>query len=212
MRAPRQPKSVSSFSPFVYFGDVAFFQIFFVPLLFSLCMESTLYVFSFQMVYFLVQPCFLRGPTRGKMTMVQKILGEKRYLQNKQKGKRKKHFLFFREDTLVKSRSSQLPASFWIASLPALRQAIQSRANVPFITTSNHTLPDSTAVHKPVLLKFIVKQYCTDLILYQYGRTSHEKRNRSFFFSPLSSRAPLFDNNNNIWLRPENVFSTQTDA
>ena len=56
-------------------------------------MESTLYVFSFQMVYFLVQPCFLKGPTRGKMAMVQKILGEKRYLQNKQKGKRKKHFL-----------------------------------------------------------------------------------------------------------------------
>ena len=57
-------------------------------------MESTLYVFSFQMVYFLVQPCFLRGPTREKMAMVQKILEEKRYyLQNKQKGKRKKHFL-----------------------------------------------------------------------------------------------------------------------
>ena len=93
VRAPRQPKSVSSFSPFVYFGDVAFFRVFFVPLPFSLCMESTLYVFSFQMVYFLVQPCFLRGPTRGKMAMVQKILGEKRYLQNKQKGKRKKHFL-----------------------------------------------------------------------------------------------------------------------
>ena len=50
-------------------------------------MESALYVFSFQMVYFLVQPCFLRGPTRGKMAMAQKILGEKRYLQNKQKGK-----------------------------------------------------------------------------------------------------------------------------
>ena len=93
VRAPRQPKSVSSFSPFVYFGDVAFFRVFFVPLPFSLCMESTLYVFSFQMVFFLVQPCFLWGPTRGKMAMVQKILGEKRYLQNKQKGKRKKHFL-----------------------------------------------------------------------------------------------------------------------
>ena len=65
VRAPRQPKSVSSFSPFVYFGDVAFFRVFFVPLPFSLCMESTLYVFSFQMVYFLVQPCFLRGPIRG---------------------------------------------------------------------------------------------------------------------------------------------------
>ena len=55
-------------------------------------MESTLYVFSFQMVYFLVQPCFLRVLTRGKMAMVQKILGEKRYLQNKHKGKRKKQF------------------------------------------------------------------------------------------------------------------------
>ena len=57
-------------------------------------MESTLYVFHFQIVYFLVQLCFLRGPTRGKMAiMVQKILGEKRYLQNKQEGKRKKYFL-----------------------------------------------------------------------------------------------------------------------
>ena len=87
VRAPRQPKSGSSFSPIVYFGDVAFFRVFFVPLPFSLCMESTLYVFSFQMVYFLVQPCFL------KMAMAQKVLGEKRYLQIKQKGKRKKHFL-----------------------------------------------------------------------------------------------------------------------
>ena len=81
--------------PFCLFWRCRFFPSIFctIAISFSLCMESTLYVFSFQIVYFLVQPYFLRGPTRGKMAMVQKILGEKRYLQNKQKGKMKKNFL-----------------------------------------------------------------------------------------------------------------------
>ena len=44
-----------SFFSFFFFGYVAFSEYFFVPLSFSLCMESTSYVLSFRMVFFL--PC-----------------------------------------------------------------------------------------------------------------------------------------------------------
>ena len=43
------------FFPFCLFGDVAFSEHFFVPFPLSLCMESTSYVLSFRMVFFL--PC-----------------------------------------------------------------------------------------------------------------------------------------------------------
>ena len=60
VRAPRQPKIVSSFSPFVYFGDVAFFRVFFVPLpfpfLFVWRVRCTFFpsrwcIFSFSLVF-----------------------------------------------------------------------------------------------------------------------------------------------------------------
>ena len=58
VRAPRQPKSVSSFSPFVYFGDVAFFRVFFVHchFLFVWRVRCTFFssrwcIFSFSLVF-----------------------------------------------------------------------------------------------------------------------------------------------------------------
>ena len=60
VRAPRQPKSFSSFSPFVYFGDVAFFRVFFVPLpfpfLFVWRVRCTFFpsrwcIFSFSLIF-----------------------------------------------------------------------------------------------------------------------------------------------------------------
>ena len=52
MQAPRNPHVFlsSSFS-FNLFGDIAFSEYFFVPLPFSLCIESTSYVLSFRMVF-----------------------------------------------------------------------------------------------------------------------------------------------------------------
>ena len=91
--APPTTKKCFFLFPFCLFWRCRFSpSIFCTIAIFSLYGEYVVRI-SFQMVYFLVQPCFLKGPTRGKMAMVQKILGEKRYLQNKQKGKRKKHFL-----------------------------------------------------------------------------------------------------------------------
>ena len=81
MRAPRKPR-VLLFSSCL-FGDVAFSEYCFVPLLFSLCVGSTPYVLSFRMVFlYLVVTGWLFGISLCENSIKSKMEGTGKFLRS----------------------------------------------------------------------------------------------------------------------------------
>ena len=97
--------------------------------------------------------------------------------------------MFFRQDTLAKSRYdvSFLPRFRLFLSTLCVEQHSTDQSSVSFIIQVNHSLPDSTAVHKPGHFKFIVKRYCTDLLIFNaVGLVTYIETGR--FFSSFEPR------------------------